>query len=124
MELPPLPNVNSRPPAPKRSAIAAAAASSEDASRSRVDTLERAADRSLALSRCREVAEQRVGVALVAFDEGIEEVGALAHGVTGSTTCDGGAGVHEHEVAGTDRAHEVHVDLLDADARCAPTPRP
>ena len=46
---------------------------------------------------------------------GIEEVGALAHGALRSDDGDGGAGVDEHEIAGTDRADEVHVDLLDAD---------
>ena len=86
MELPPLPKVNSRPPAANRSAMAAAAASSDGASRSRVAACSARADRALAHGRRRRGREQRAGVALVAFDEGIEEVGALAHGASAPTT--------------------------------------
>ena len=78
--LPPLPNVNSRPPPCERDRPSPRAAVEQIRTRRGRTSPRAVPHRSrLRLDRCREVDEQVPGIALVTFDEGIEEVGTLGH---------------------------------------------
>ena len=122
MALPPLPNVNSRPPGANRSAIAARRGrATVGPTRSSVASLQRALGRDLASDRCREIDEQGVGVALVAFDE--RDRGSrcprsrqLARSVDRVDACDGRAGVESTRSPGPTGATRCVSTSLDAAA--------
>ena len=119
--LPPLPNVNSRPPCSKRCAIASPAASERGgALRASVTVRRFAALGHLRPGRRGEVGQERAGVALVSVDERVEEAGRFGgHDPCSCEHREGDAGVDEDEVAGPHR-----VDEADVDRSRASRPRP
>ena len=107
VELPPLPNAKSRPPASNRAAIAAAVASRSASRAARVASRRAWLVAALASADAARSVSSGPDVALVAFDEGVEEV---RHA---STSGDRRAGVDEHEVAGVHGPDQQGAHRLD-----------